>query len=88
MNYLPGVEVGARRLVGRSSGDQESQSWHDGLTGTRVLGGRAEKMGADLVPGSIASVFAPSSRLMLMLMRIIAFPKTVYISAGLDKPLT
>jgi hypothetical protein len=83
MNYLPGVEAGARRLIGRSSGEQESSSWRDGLTGARILGGRSEKMGADLEPGNIASLLASSSQLML----IIAFPKQYTFQLALTNPL-
>lgn len=53
INYLPGVEIGARRLVGMPPRDTEGSAWHDGLTGVKVMGGRSEKLHANLEPGNI-----------------------------------
>ena len=67
MNYLPGVEVGARRLVSRSPEEFDDVKWYDGLTRAKILGGQAEKLDARLKPGNIvcmrlAEVFKTNRR--------------------------
>ena len=53
INYLPGVEVGARSRVGRSPDVCGASEWHDGLTRTKISARQTENLHARLDPGNI-----------------------------------
>ncbi|KAJ9120817.1 hypothetical protein QFC22_002751 [Naganishia vaughanmartiniae] len=54
MNYLPGVEVGARRLLEHVvPGAEDSEGWRTGVTQAVVTSGKREKHTKVLIPGHV-----------------------------------
>ncbi|KAJ9105295.1 hypothetical protein QFC21_001663 [Naganishia friedmannii] len=87
MTYLPGVEVGARRLLELEvQGEEDSEGWRKGMTEAIVASGKREKLNKALTPGRIYTYQLALTNPLLESITVTLNMRHTMLSGLIDRP--